>query len=206
MGVFKSPIIGNIRWRWKMSEQKAKGTMLLDFVKMIRKNRQLNWNQYLKPEDWSIVNSKILPGVWYPADVFTRCSMATFHLMGKDRLETARRNGQIIAGHMFESTYKSLLQNKDPEKGLNQFVLIFGSLFNFTLLKVESLEPGHARFCHIYAFEEKTTIFNKRAFAYQLMGFLETVAAMTGGKKIKAAVVSKEWEGAPETIFDITWE
>lgn len=189
-----------------MSEQKVKGTMLLDFVKMIRKNKQLNWNQYLKPSDWSIINSNVLPGVWYPADIYARCSMATFHLMGKGRLESARGNGQMIAAHMFESTYKSLLQSKDPVKGLNQFVFIFGSLFNFTLLKVKSLEPGHARFSHLSAFEEKPVVIDKPAFAYQLLGFLETVVAMTGGKKITATIVSKEWEGAPATIFDITWD
>jgi hypothetical protein len=189
-----------------MSAQKVKGTMLLDFVKMVRKHRHLNWNKYLEPQDWEVVDAKILPGVWYPAGVYIRCSIAAFYLLGKGNLEAARANGRMIAGRMFENTYKSLTQIKDPAKGLNQFLLIFSSLFNLTLLTPEAIEPRHARLAHVNNFDSPAAISTSAAFAYQLLGFLESVVEVTGGRRVKGSVVSKQWEGAPATILDITWE
>jgi hypothetical protein len=44
-----------------MSDEKVKGTMMIDQVRMIRGNKDKDWNKYLKPEDWNIINTKILP-------------------------------------------------------------------------------------------------------------------------------------------------
>ena len=44
-----------------MSDEKVKGTMMIDQVRMIRGNKDKDWNKYLKPEDWNKINTKILP-------------------------------------------------------------------------------------------------------------------------------------------------
>jgi hypothetical protein len=35
---------------------------------------------------------------------------------------------------------------------------------------------------------------------------LEVLVRMTEGKNGKVEIGAKQWEGAPATIFDITWE
>ena len=40
-----------------MEEKMVKGTMVLDFVKMVKAHKNLDWNKHLKPEDWEIINS-----------------------------------------------------------------------------------------------------------------------------------------------------
>ncbi len=49
----------------------VKGTVLTDLVKIVRKERQLGWDDYLQPEDWDIINGDILATQWYPGDFFT---------------------------------------------------------------------------------------------------------------------------------------
>jgi len=44
-----------------MSDEKVKGTMMIDQVRMIRGNKDKDWNKYLKPEDWNIINTKFFP-------------------------------------------------------------------------------------------------------------------------------------------------
>ena len=44
-----------------MSDEKVKGIMLVDQVRMIRGNKDKDWNKYLKPEDWNIINRNDTP-------------------------------------------------------------------------------------------------------------------------------------------------
>jgi uncharacterized protein (TIGR02265 family) len=185
-----------------MEEKKVKGTMLLDFVKMVKVHKNLDWNKHLKPEDWELINAIILPSKWYPLDFFKRCSTAAFVLLAGSNLEMARTNGQMMAKHLFETTYKTVVQSKDPMRALSQFVANYATLFNFSLLKLEKIDPRHVHVLHDYDPRDKGNI----AYCHQMMGMFETMVQMTGGKDGKVVLAKKQWEGAPATIFDITWE
>ncbi|RJQ69415.1 MAG: TIGR02265 family protein [Desulfobacteraceae bacterium] len=185
-----------------MEEKKVKGSMLLEFVRMIRAHKNLDWNKFLQPEDWDIINSLVLPAKWYPLDFYRRCSMAAFVLLAKNNLEGARANGQVMAKHLFESTYKSMIQNKEPMRGLNQFVLTYASFYNFSMLKLEKAGPKHAKVHHNHDGRDKSNV----PYCHQLQGMFETLVQMNGGTNLKVVLSAKQWEGAPETIFDITWE
>jgi hypothetical protein len=39
-----------------------------------------------------------------------------------------------------------------------------------------------------------------------MQGLFETLIQMTDGKNGKVVFEGKQWEGAPKTTFDITWE
>ena len=56
-----------------MSDEKVKGTMMIDQVRMIRGNKDKDWNKYLKPEDWNIIKGMILPAAWYPYHQISPC-------------------------------------------------------------------------------------------------------------------------------------
>jgi uncharacterized protein (TIGR02265 family) len=185
-----------------MEEKKVKGTMLLDFVKMVKVHKNLDWNKHLKPEDWEIINSIILPSKWYPLDFFRRCSTAAFDLLAGGNLDLARANGQMMAKHLFETTYKSILQTKDPMRALSHFVTNYATLFNFSMLKLEKVDARHAKVMHDYDAREKGTA----PYCHQMQGMFETMIQMTGGTNGKVVLAAKQWEGAPATIFDISWE
>ena len=64
-----------------MSDQKVKGTMLIDQVRMIRGNKDKDWNKYLTPEDLNIIKGRVLPAAWYPLETYKRCGRAVFQLL-----------------------------------------------------------------------------------------------------------------------------
>jgi hypothetical protein len=59
-----------------LNDKKVKGSILVDFVRMIRNFKNLDWNRYLKPEDWEVINSLILSTKWYPLGTYSKCSYA----------------------------------------------------------------------------------------------------------------------------------
>jgi uncharacterized protein (TIGR02265 family) len=185
-----------------MEDRKVKGTLVLYFVKTVRKIKEVDWNKYLKPEDWEIINGFILPAKWYPFDFYKRCSMAAFHLLSKGDLEGARTNGQMLAKYLFSTTYRSFSTLNDPMRALNQFVQMYGSLFNFSSLRIEKVDPKKAIIFHLYDTDDKDNI----PYSKQLQGMYEVMTQMTGGKNIRVEITAKQWEGAPETKWEISWD
>jgi len=186
-----------------MDEEKVKGTMLLDFVKMIRANKNLDWDKYLKAEDWEVINSLVLPAKWYPVDVYKRCSYAAFVLLAGSNHEAARANGQSMGRRLFENTYKSIVQSGDPGRALKQYVLVHSSFFNVGMLKFEMVGSGKAKIHLNYNnFHDNSNA----AFCSQMHGLLESLVQAAGGKNQHVAISAKQWEGAPATVFEITWK
>jgi uncharacterized protein (TIGR02265 family) len=185
-----------------MDERKAKGTVLLDFIRMIKANKHLDWSNYLKPEDWEIFDSIILPAKWYPFDLYYRCSFAVFNVLGKGDMAVARAFGQSLATKLFETTYTSMVQRQDPMLGLQHFAQTYGSLFNFSLVRMEKVGPRHARMFHDFEATDK----GNDAYGQQLKGMFEVLVQKTGGKNGKVEIGAKQWEGASATSFEVTWE
>ncbi len=175
--------------------------MVLDYARMIRANKDLAWNKYLQPEDWNIINSTVLPANWYSFEFFQRCAAASFQLLGKGSLELARADGRRMGKRLFETTYKFIVQIKNPARALNQFVHTYGSFFNFSVLRFENAAPNNVIVRFSYDGHKQDTV----PYTHQLQGMFETLVEMTGGKNGKVDLTAKQWEGAPESIFNITW-
>jgi hypothetical protein len=185
-----------------MDDKMVKGTMLINFARMIRSNKNLNWNRYLKPEDWEIVNTLVLPSKWYPFETYLRCAMASFQLLGNGKLETARLSGQLMGKNLFETTYRSIITTKDPLQGLKKFVLTYVSFFNFSSLKFDKIEEKHVQIHNNYDTGKEAIV----PYCHQLMGVFDSLIEITGGQNHKIWLSAKQWEGAPTTTFDITWQ
>ena len=185
-----------------MSDEKVKGTMLIDQVRMIRGNKDKDWKKYLKPEDLEIINKMILPGAWYPLETYRRCGRAVFQLLAGGNTDIVRLRGRIRGRELFETTYKHIISNNNPINALRSFVAIYGLLFNVSPLEFSEIGAKHATISHNYDHSDPGNL----PFCYQLMGHLDTLLEMTGGKNIKIELTEKLWEGAGATVFDIQWE
>jgi hypothetical protein len=185
-----------------VADRKVKGTMILDFVRTIRANKTQDWNKYLKPEDWEIINKRILPSLWYPVEIFTRCGWAIFKIMAQGNLDVARMGGKMQGKNLFETVYKGIVTAQDPQTALNRFVVVYNQFFNFSSLRFEEAGKNHLKIHNDY---DESNQPGMAAYCYNLMGILETLVEMSGGKNGKIKLTAKQWEGARTTIFDITW-
>jgi hypothetical protein len=185
-----------------MSDKKVKGTVLLDQVRMIRGNRDKDWNQYLKPEDWQIINGRILPSVWYPLELYQRCGWAVFKLIAGGNLDLVRAYGRIRGKELFGDIYKAVILSQDPEKALERYNIISTQMYNFLKIKSEKVGEKHLQVTISYDRNDQTY----EVHIYQVWGQFEQLLEMAGGKNVKVALIAREWKGDPNTIFDIRWE
>ena len=52
----------------------GRGVLFVDYVRMLRSQKAVDWSQHLAPEDLAYLRTQIDPASWYP--------MATFERMG----------------------------------------------------------------------------------------------------------------------------
>lgn len=185
-----------------MDQRHVKGTMLADFVRMIRANRDRDWGTYLQEGDWKIINSKIYPTQWYPLGYYQRLGFATYKVLAGGDLEMVRMSGRMRGKAFFGEVYSSAIAVQDPARALSHFVKIYSSLFDFSVIKFEQVEPKHVVISHDYDPEDKAN----KPYCYQLMGYMDALIEMTGGADSRIELTAKQWEGAPATVFDITWD
>ncbi|HUT52026.1 MAG TPA: hypothetical protein VM658_01410 [bacterium] len=170
----------------------VKGTMLLNYIKLIRANRGRAWDQYLKPEDWEIINGHVYASNRYPYEAFRRIGFAVFKVIANSNLDVTRAFGRFNMKTLLETYSTSLLAAGDPLASLKKLAAskrVFmaddsdskmadhGDNWARIIITMPSQESDHERtlaFCHQYA------------------GHLEELVEQAGAKKPSATVSPKD--------------
>lgn len=188
-----------------MDERCVKGTLMADYARMIRANPQLDWNKYLKPEDWKVIESRILASVWYPFDTFQRCGVAIFKIIAQSKLELVKLWGKLRAEELFTQTYRNLADSPNPTIGIQKYINLRKTFTNFDMfeMELEEIGPNHIK---IKSKSVEARHEGNEPFTWQIFGQLEKLIELTGGKNPKGRIISREWKGDPFTISEWTWE
>lgn len=99
---------------------RVKGTVVIDFVRMIRGHKDRRWNDWLQPEDWDIINNRILPAAWYPYASFQRISYSVFKVIGGSDFDTAVVFGRFTLQNLVK-IYKYVLTPGNPLRSVKTF-------------------------------------------------------------------------------------
>jgi hypothetical protein len=122
---------------------RVKGTAVVDLVKSVKGSRSVNWERYLEPQDFEIVNSLVIASKWYPGDSFWRISWAVAKEIGRADLNAAFEFGRISA-KSYLRVYKRLVVPGDPVASLKNCVDCWQSFYDVEgadYRKME-VEPG----------------------------------------------------------------
>src|ERR1051325_6656517 len=95
--------------------RQVRGVLFVDYVRMLRSQKAVDWSLHLAPEDLPYLQMHIDPGRWYP--------MATFERMGNAILETVTRGelfpvqlwGRYSAAQLRAANPMLLAPNDPPE-------------------------------------------------------------------------------------------
>ena len=181
---------------------RVKGTLLLDYVRMIKANKDRPWHKYLTPKDIEIIEGRVLPSVWYPYETFRRCGLATFHELAGSRLETVRAWGKIWLTHLVKEVYTSVSTEKDPLKAIERFLNLRKQFFNFEALSYEKVGEKHIKI-RLYSVPDKESV---EAFSAQLCGGIEQLIEITGGKNPRVTFNTKQSAKEAQTDIDVKWD
>ncbi len=180
--------------------KRAKGSILIDFVKTIRADKSGVYDSYLTPQDKEIINQRILPSAWYPYETFRRCFEAVFQVLAKGDLEQVKKWGKIYGEAIMGSIYKGLIKQGEPLEYLKKYEIYIRNFFDFGEIKIEEEGPNQV-IMHIRGFDKDFP-----PLYYMMYGWLERSLELCGVKGVKVESLEKSWEGGEETKVRISWE
>jgi hypothetical protein len=183
-----------------MSRQ-VRGALFADYVRMMRRRKDIDWRALLDPRDLEYLTGRISPEAWYPMDAFQRLGMATLEHLGKGDLESVRAWGRLCAQRLLEA-HPRLCAHNDPRESLMRFQVVRQTFFDFPAVTVHELSDLEARL-HL-AYDMAPPV--EAAAAYQVMGFFEQLLLLAGAERVQARFVRRRWEdGGPETVLALLW-
>jgi hypothetical protein len=180
----------------------VKGTLFLDYVRMIKSRKDVDWDKYLTPADRELMKGMILPSQWYPLDSYQRMGLAVLREIAGGKMELVRLWGRLSVDELCK-TYKNMVHEGEPLETMKTFQALRRRLLDFEGLAAEVKGPNRVQITVDVPFDDK---FGDEAAAFQMMGSFERLLELSGIKNIKSQFVAKAWEGAPRTLIELSWE
>ncbi len=180
----------------------VKGSVIIDYVRLIRANKDRDWNRWLEPEDWQVINGELLTSQWYPYRLFKRLGWAAYQEIAGGDPELVRTFGRFNMKNLLQ-VYHNLLVPGDPLASIRKIAWSWANFFQGE--GVESKITEHGDKWAIYkmtAPDEEDEPEKIVAFAHQLSGQLMELVAAANGRNPRVEVVS---QGRSQYIT-IRWE
>jgi hypothetical protein len=166
---------------------KVKGTLIIDYVRIIRSNRQRNWDQWLTPEDWKIIDGQVHPSNWYPYDCFRRIGFAVFKEIANSDLKIAQQFGRLTIRNLL-GIYKNVIAEGDVVASVKNFSNLRRTFIQGdTETKVAESGKNWLRYEMEMPGEEPDPD-RLNAFAYQASGTVAELAEQAGAKQVQIEV------------------
>lgn len=179
----------------------VKGTLFVDYVRMLRSRKDIDWARYLEPEDLPFLSQRIALEGWYPMATFERFGLAILAEITRDDLFLARAWGRMSAEFLVTDN-EQLLVSDDPRESLMRVLVFRKSFFDFEVVSIPQLTDGHATIHVHYGMAPRA----EQAAAFQTLGFFGRLVELSGAAGVMTQMTQRSWEGDPATEFTIDWK
>lgn len=178
----------------------VRGLLFVDYVRMLRAQKTVDWNQRLTAEDVWFLSTRIDPDAWYPMETFERMGNEILRTVAHGEMFPVRLWGRYSAAKLHEGN-PSLLAPDDPVETLNRFRVLRQTFFDFEALSVPMLLEDEAHIVIGYHMGMPA----ESAACYQTMGFFEGLLELAGAKDVDASFRERSWANALRTLLVIRW-
>jgi hypothetical protein len=178
----------------------VRGALFLDYVKLIRATKSVDWSRYLEPEDFAYLREQIDDAAWYPMATFERMGLAILHAVAQSSVATVRYWGQHQADAMLR-TQPDILEPGNPRETLMRVAVHRRGFFDYEVLTLREIGDGHALCWLAYRMSDVAEL----AACAQTAGALEALASRAGGADVTAVFAARTWEGDEETLLELDW-
>ncbi len=192
---------------------KVKGSLLVDYARLIRANKEIDWTQWLDAEEMEIVNNEVMTSAWYSYRVFRKLAWACFQGIACGDLELTATFGRFILQNQL-SVYQNVRVPNDPVASIKNFARFWQNFFQGETMESVMTESGVNRITYKITapVDEKAMdrvnsftgnyLDSVAAFSYQIGGMLQELVEQAGGRSARFEVVS---EGLTQHIT-VQWE
>ena len=180
--------------------RQVRGTLFVDYVRMIRGNKSVDWEEYLEPEDFELIEARIDPEGWYPMEAFERLGVGIVREVARGQLAAVQMWGHFQVASVCEA-FPNLVARGDPRETLMRFHALHKSFFDYDAVVVEEALDDGARVHVQYGMGEVA----EEAACHQTLGFFEQLVTQAGGREVTAKLSARSWEGSDRTVLDLHW-
>jgi hypothetical protein len=178
----------------------VRGVLFLDYVRMLRSQKAIDWTAHLPPDDVRYLSARIEPDAWYPMETFERLGNAILHHVARGQLFPVQLWGRYSAAQL-RAAHPALLAPGNPVETINRFRVLRATFFDFTALEIPMLHDDEAHVVIRYHMGMPA----EEAAAYQTMGFFEGLLELAGACDVRARFVERCWADAPRTLLELRW-
>lgn len=180
--------------------RRVRGVLFVDYVRMIRGHKAIDWSKYLLDEDAAMLVRPIDPEGWYPMSTFERLGIGIIREIG---------GGQLAAVHMWgrfqvefvRAAHPTLIATDDPRGTFMRFQSLQRSFFDYDAVTVDEVLDDSAQVSVQYGMSAEA----EEAACTQSMGFCERMVELAGGTDVVARFDATSWRGAPRTVISLRW-
>jgi hypothetical protein len=181
-------------------DRRVKGTLFVDYVRMLRAHKAADWSRHLLPEDMSFLVRRIGADEWYPMESFERMGLAILAEVASGDLEAVRAFGRVSIDWLCQQ-HPNLLAPGDPRDTLMRFQVLRRSFFDYAALEMRSISDGEAAILVRYGMGPRA----EEAATWQTLGFFERLLEVAGARDVKAWLSSRTWAGDGATLIQLRW-
>lgn len=181
-------------------ERRVKGALFVDYVRMIRAHKAVDWTRHLPIEDRRFLEVRIEPQLWYPMATFERMGLAILDELGRGDPMSAQAWGRYST-ELLARAQPDLLVPDDPRESLMRFQVMRGSFFDFPAVGVGEITDHSARIEIRYGMGARA----EQAACHQTLGFFLQLLKLVGADEPRAVFESRSWEGDATTIVALSW-
>jgi hypothetical protein len=183
-----------------MVVRRVKGTLFVDYVRMMRGHKDAQWIKHLRPDDMVFLSQRIEPEAWYPMETFERMGLAILAEIAKGELSLSRLWGKAQV-EWVNVQNPGLVALGDPCDTLMRFRVLRNSFFDYPALEIRAISDGEAAVEMGYGMCPTA----EHAASLQTMGFFERLLELAGAKSVTAWFSTQSWTRDPVTTLQLRW-
>jgi len=180
--------------------RRVRGVLFVDYVRMLRSQKSIDWQNQLAPEDLPYLQTHIDPVAWYPMESFERMGNAILTTVTRGELFPVQLWGRYSAAQL-RAANPLLLDPDNPPETLSRFRVLRQTFFDFDALEVPMLHDDEVHIVVRYFMGMPA----EEAAAYQTLGFFEGLLELAGARDVRGAIQSKSWDGDARTLLVVRW-
>jgi hypothetical protein len=180
--------------------RQVKGTLFVDYVRMLRGRKDVDWSRHLAAEDLGYLVRRIEPDAWFPMETFERMGLAILEVIAQGSLETVRAFGRVSIDWLC-AAHDNLVAPGDPRDTLMRFQVLRQSFFDYSALEISSVSDGEAAILVSYGMGAIA----EEAASWQTLGFFERLLEVAGAHEVTAWFSSKSWADDALTTIQLRW-
>jgi hypothetical protein len=178
----------------------VRGVLFLDYVRMLRSHKAIDWTRHLPPEDARYLSTKIEPDAWYPMTAFERLGNEILRHVARGELFPVQLWGRYSAAQL-RAAHPTLLAPDNPIETISRFRVLRATFFDFTALEVPMLHDDEAHVVVCYHMGMPA----EEAAAFQTLGFFEGLLELAGARDVGGRFAERSWAGDPRTLLELRW-